>query len=324
MASKVNSAIGIEYNSHEIKAVELTKRADGSLAVIAFNKEEIPENVMNEGIVVDTEMFTAILGDLFKNGGFSEKAPVVVGVNNENVILRYATFPKVPDDKLRSVITMQAGDFIPVPVMELGLDYVVVNESVDDDDQPIVNVLLIGARTVMLENLVNCFNESPFDVRDIDSSFLAWCRATMEKAVPDEIYGFLNLTDDVLNFVVIEEGEIKMVRSITIPDRAILDVRKVFENPAEVTEEEITSVVDFMYSELSSSISYFQMQYGYQINKIIFSASTPVEETLLETLNQKSYVPLELPKLYDEYMNNDFNPVGFSGCISLAKVALEG
>ena len=324
MASKVNSAIGIEYNSHEIKAVELTKRADGSLAVIAFNKEEIPENVMNEGIVVDTEMFTAILGDLFKNGGFSEKAPVVVGVNNENVILRYATFPKVPDDKLRSVITMQAGDFIPVPVMELGLDYVVVNESVDDDDQPIVNVLLIGARTVMLENLVNCFNESSFDVRDIDSSFLAWCRATMEKAVPDEIYGFLNLTDDVLNFVVIEDGEIKMVRSITIPDRAILDVRKVFENPAEVTEEEITSVVDFMYSELSSSISYFQMQYGYQINKIIFSASTPVEETLLETLNQKSYVPLELPKLYDEYMNNDFNPVGFSGCISLAKVALEG
>lgn len=324
MASKVNSAIGIEYNSHEIKAVELTKRADGSLSVIAFNKEEIPENVMNEGIIVDTEMFTAILNDLYKNGGFSEKAPVVVGVNNENVILRYATFPKVPDDKLRNVITMQAGDFIPVPVMELGLDYVVVNESVDDDDQPIVNVLLIGARTVMLENLVNCFNESPFDVRDIDSSFLAWCRATMEKAVPDEIYGFLNLTDDVLNFVVIEEGEIKMVRSITIPDRAILDVRKVFENPAEVTEEEIASVVDFMYSELSSSISYFQMQYGYQINKIIFSASTPVEETLLETLNQKSYVPLELPKLYDEYMNNDFNPVGFSGCISLAKVALEG
>ena len=324
MANKVNSAIGIEYNSHEIKAVELAKRSDGSLAVIAFNKEEIPENVMNEGIVVDTEMFTAILGDLFKNGGFSEKAPVIVGVNNENVILRYATFPKVPDDKLRSVITMQAGDFIPVPVMELGLDYVVVNESVDDDDQPIVNVLLIGARTVMLENLVNCFNESSFDVRDIDSSFLAWCRATMEKAVPDEIYGFLNLTDDVLNFVVIEEGEIKMVRSITIPDRAILDVRKVFENPAEVTEEEITSVVDFMYSELSSSISYFQMQYGYQINKIIFSASTPVEETLLETLNQKSYVPLELPKLYEDYMNNDFNPVGFSGCISLAKVALEG
>ena len=324
MANKVNSAIGIEYNSHEIKAVELLKRADGSLTVTAFNKIELPDGVMNEGIIVNTEAFTEALKELHTSGGFTEKAPVVVGVNNENVILRYATFPKVPDDKLRNVITMQAGDFIPVPVVELGLDFVVVNEAVDDDDQPIVNVLLIGARTQMLENLINCFNDTEFDVMDIDSSFLAWCRATLEKAVPDEIYGFLNLTDDILNFVVIEEGDIKMVRSITIPDRAILDVRKVFENPAEVTEEEITSVVDFMYSELSSSISYFQMQYGFQVNKIVFSASTAVESTLLEALSQKSYVPVELPKLYGEYMSNDFDPVGYSGCISLAKVALEG
>ena len=324
MANKVNSAIGIEYNSHEIKAVELVKKPDGTLAVTAFSKEEIPEGVMFEGMISEPETFTAILKDLYTNGGFTEKAPVVVGVNNENVILRYATFPKVPDDKLRSVITMQAGDFIPVPVMELGLDFVVVNEAVDDDDQPIVNVLLIGARTPMLENLISCFNDTQFDVMDIDSSFLAWCRATMEKAVPDEIYGFLNLTDDVLNFVVIVEGDIKMVRSITIPDRAVLDVKKVFENPAEVTEEEIASVVDFMYSELSSSISYFQMQYGFQINKILLTASTAVENSLLEALNQKSYVPVELPKLYDEYMNNNFDPVGYSGCISLAKVALEG
>ena len=322
--TKVNSAIGIEYNSHEIKAVELVKKPDGFFVVSSYDTEAIPEGVISEGMIVDTETFSSILGDLFKNGGFSEKVPVVVGVNNENVILRYATFPKVPDDKLRGVITMQAGDFIPVPVAELGLDFVVVNEATDDDDQPIINVLLIGARNQMLENLVGCFNDSQFDVTDIDSSFLAWCRATMEEATPEEIYGFLNLTDDVLNFVVIVEGDIKMVRSITIPDRAALDVKKIFENPYETVEEEVISVVDFMYQELSSSMSYFQMQYGFQINKIILSASTPLEPNLLEMLSQKSYVPVTLPQLHANYMTNNFNPVGYSGCISLAKVALEG
>ncbi len=322
--TKVNSAIGIEYNSHEIKAVELLKKSDGTLEATAFGKEIIPAGVMNEGIIADEEAFTAALNNLFKSGGFTQNVPVIVGVNNENVILRYATFPKVPDDKLRNVITMQAGDFIPVPVAELGLDFVVINESNDDDDQPIVNVLLIGARTQMLENLVGCFNNSPFDVMDIDSSFLAWIRATIEEAVPDEIYGFLNLTDDVLNFVVIVENDIKMVRSIGIPDRAALDVRKVFENAEELTEEEIMTVTDFMYQELSSSISYFQMQYGYQINKIIFSASSAAQSKLLETLSEKSYVPLTLPNLYNNYMTNDFDPTGFTGCISLAKIALEG
>ena len=322
--TKVNSAIGIEYNSHEIKAVELLRKPDGTLEATAFGKEIIPAGVMNEGMIADTEAFTTVLNELFKSGNFTQDAPVIVGVNNENVILRYATFPKVPDDKLRNVITMQAGDFIPVPVAELGLDFVVINEAVDDDDQPIINVLLIGARTQMLENLVGCFNNSPFDVMDIDSSFLAWIRATIEESVPDEIYGFLNLTDDVLNFVVIVEDDIKMVRSIGIPDRAALDVRKVFENAEELTEEEIMTVTDFMYQELSSSISYFQMQYGYQINKIIFSASSEAQSKLLETLSEKSYVPVTLPNLYNNYMTNDFNPTGFTGCISLAKVALEG
>ena len=48
MANKVNSAIGIEYNSHEIKAVELLKKPDGTLEATAFAKEEIPENEESE------------------------------------------------------------------------------------------------------------------------------------------------------------------------------------------------------------------------------------------------------------------------------------
>ena len=47
--TKVNSAIGIEYNSHEIKAVELLKKTDGTLETTAFAREEIPENVIMIG-----------------------------------------------------------------------------------------------------------------------------------------------------------------------------------------------------------------------------------------------------------------------------------
>ncbi len=322
--TKVNSAIGIEYNSHEIKAVELLKNSDGRYSVIAFGSEPIPPEVMQEGVIVDQELFSAIIEDLSANGGFTPNAPVVLGVNNENVILRFATFPKVPDDKMRSVITMQAGDFIPIPVVELGLDYVIINEDTDDDDQPIVNVLLVGARTQMLENITQCFNDTKFDVIDIDSSFLAWCRATIESAVPDEIYGFLNLTDDILNYVVIVDNDIKMVRSINIPDRAVLAVKKLFDDSDNVLEEDMDVVTSFIQSELSSSISYFQMQYGYQINKIIFSAASIFEQNLLETISEKAYLPVELPNLYGDYMTNDFDPVGYSGCISLAKAVLEG
>ncbi|MBQ7115774.1 MAG: pilus assembly protein PilM [Clostridia bacterium] len=322
--AKVNSAIGIEYNSHEIKAVELYKHSDGRLDVITAGKEILDENVMGNGIILESSLFGVALNDLITKGKFNKTAPVVVGVNNENVIMRYATFPKVPDDKLRGVVTMQAQDFIPVPVSELGLDFVVIDETTDDDDQPALNVLLVGARNIMLDNLTQNFEEAKLEVVEIDSSFLAWCRVAIEEAGEDEVFGFLCLTDDVLDFVAVADKEIKMVRSINIPDRAMIEVKKAFNNPEEIITTEMDLIVDLLYSELSSSINYFQMQTGYMLSKVLFSAATDLQKEFAEKLAEKSYVPLEIPEFYKQYSEEAFDASEFAGCISLAKVALEG
>lgn len=322
--AKVNSAIGIEYNSHEIKAVELYKHSDGRLDVIAAGKEILGDNVMGNGIIMDSSLFGVALNDLITKGKFNKAAPVVVGVNNENVIMRYATFPKVPDDKLRGVVTMQAQDFIPVPISELGLDFVVIDETTDDDDQPALNVLLVGARNIMLENLTQIFEEVKLEVVDIDSSFLAWSRVAIEEAGEDEVFGFLCLTDDVLDFIAVADKDIKMVRSINIPDRAIVEVKKAFNNPSEIITTEMENIVDLLYSELSSSINYFQMQTGYMLNKVLFLAATDLQKDIAEKLAEKSYVPLEIPGFYKQYSEASFDASEFAGCISLAKVALEG
>ncbi|MBR5442371.1 MAG: pilus assembly protein PilM [Clostridia bacterium] len=322
--AKVNSAVGIEYDSHEIRAVELIKNADGSYQVSGFGSASLKEGVIAEGIVSDSPLFTAALEDLFKQSGIKNTSPIVVGVNNENVIMRYATFPKVPQDKLRGVITMQAQDFIPVPISELGLDYVVIDETVDDDDQPALNVLLVGARNNMLQNLIINFETTKLEVVDIDSSFLAWTRVAIKEQPKESTFAFLKLTDDVLNFVAVSEGDIKMVRSINIPDRALIEVKKAFNNADEVTSFELDTITDLLYSELSSSMNYYQMQTNQLINNVLFSAASPLEDRMAEVLAEKCYVPLTVPTFYNEYMTSSFTPKNFAGCISLAKVALEG
>ena len=322
--AKVNSAIGIEYNSHEIKAVELYKHSDGRLEIIASGRQLLDNNIMGNGMIMDSALFGVSLNELFTNGKFNKNAPIIIGVNNENVIMRYATFPKVPDDKLRSVVTMQAQDFIPVPISELGLDFVIIDETTDDDDQPALNVLLVGARNLMLQNLVQNFDVAKLEVVDIDSSFLAWCRVAIDEVTEDDVVGFLCLTDDVLDFVAIADKEIKMVRSINIPDRAMIEVKKAFNDPLELITTELDVIVDLLYSELSSSINYFQMQTGYLMNNVIFSAATELEKDIAEKLAEKCYIPLTIPEFYKEYSTESFDASKFAGCISLAKAALEG
>ena len=43
-----------------------------------------------------------------------------------------------------------------------------------------------------------------------------------------------------------------------------------------------------------------------------------------QALAEKAYVPLVVPSFYNEYMTSSFLPKNYAGCISLAKVALEG
>ncbi|MBR0535048.1 MAG: pilus assembly protein PilM [Clostridia bacterium] len=321
--AKVNSAVGIEYNSYEIKAVELTKTAEGKIEVTSSASTRLQEGVISEGIIADSSLFTAALGDLFEQGDFKKDSPIVVGVNNENVIMRYATFPKVPQDKLRSVVTMQAQDFIPVPVSELGLDFVVVDETTDDDDQPALNMILVGARNTMLTNLLQNFEAAKCEVVDIDSSFLAWCRAAIDEAPETSTFAYLSLTDDVLNFVAIVDKDIKMVRSINIPDRALIEVKKAFHSPEELTSLEMETVIELLQSELTSSMNYFQMQTNMIIESVLFTTASALEGELATQLAERIYVPLTVPSFYENYANASFSPKEYAGCISLAQIGLE-
>lgn len=321
--AKAISAIGIEYNSYEIKAVELTKTPDGRISVNGSATVALKEGVISEGIVMDSTFFMAALNDLIDQGKFKKDSNIVVGVNNENVIMRYATFPKVPQDKLRSVVTMQAQDFIPVPVADLSLDFVVVDETTDDDDQPALNMILVGARNTMLTNLLQNFEATKLEVVDIDSSFLAWCRVAISEAPDTSTFAYLSLTDDVLNFVAITDKEIKMVRSINVPDRALIEVKKAFHSPEELTSIELETIVELLQSELSSSMNYFQMQTNMIIERVLFNTASSLEGNIAQQLAERCYVPLSVPAFHNSLASGTFFPKNYAGCIELAKVGLE-
>ncbi len=322
--AKVNNAIGIEYNSYQIRAVELTQNTDNSYSVTNFGSVNLQEGVVSDGVVTDGSLFMAAINDLYDSAKLNKATPVIIGVNNENVIMRYATFPKVPQDKLRSVVSMQAQDFIPVPVAELALDFVVIDETTDDDDQPALNVLLVGARNIMIQNIIQNFEGVRLEVNDIDSSFLAWCRVAIDEIKDVATFAYLSLTDDVLNFIAVSDGDIKMVRSINIPDRAMVEVKKAFHSPDEVTSIELDTINDLLQTELSSSMNYFQMQTNLMIESIYFTALTPLEGDFAQSLAEKAYVPLVVPTFYSEYSTSSFSPKEYAGCISLAKSLLEG
>ena len=324
--AKIKSVIGFEVDTAEIRAIELTK-SNGAYSVLACGKIPLPAGTIEEGFIRNADEFNKALAELLQNGNF-KSSDVVVGVNNENVIMRYASFPKVPEDKLRNMVLLQAQEFIPIPVQEMEIDYVIAGESLNDEEQPVVNVLLVAARRNMLEQLITVLGASKLQVVDIDASVLSVCRGLAPMTVGKK-YALLNMTDDILNFLVVKDSEISMVRSITSPERAEDAVKSVFSQETEtVPQEDLETVGSMLASETNSSVSYYAMQnMAEPIEQIYFVSAARDAVALAKMVADSVYtIPVDIPALYTEQNLGLSQDVvkEFAGCIGLAMQALEG
>lgn len=322
--AKLKSIIGCEITTNEIRAVEIAKE-NGAYKILAMGYMPLEDGVVGEAFIRDADKFNDAITQLIAQGNF-QTTDVAIGVNNENVLMRYATFPKVDNDKLRNMILLQAQEFIPIPIQEMEVDFVVAGETTDEDGSAQVNVLLIAARKQMLEGYINNFTASKLQVQEIDSSLLAYCRGLNE--ISDGVrYGIVNLTEDVLNFIVVEGNEISMVRSITITERNQKAVTSLFAGSRDksYTDEDVETVSNWLMSETSSTISYYSMQNSKPIEKLYFIMNSSAAERVVPAVAANIYVPMEVPQFYPNLQAGSVTPLGeYASCIGIAISSLEG
>lgn len=322
--AKLKSIIGCEITTNEIRAVELAKE-NGFYKILAMGYMPLEEGIIEEGFIRDADRFNAAITQLIASGNF-QTTDVAIAVNNENILMRYASFPKVESDKLRNMVLLQAQEFIPIPIQEMEVDYVVAGESKDDDDVSQTNVMLIAARRQMLEGYINIFTASKLQIQDIDSSLLSYCRGINE-ICDGAKYGIINLTDDVLNYIVVHGDEISMVRSITVPEKMQKPVAEFFKNSRDgsYSDEDLEAINSFLMQETSSTISYYSMQNNIPMDKIYLIVNSNAAPKILASLQENIYVPMEIPQFYPALQAESNVPLcEYASCIGVAMSGLEG
>ena len=317
--AKLDSVIGFEYNSYEIRAVEMTK-SGGMYNLTAYGTQALESAVVEEGFIRDAERFSDAFLTLLRDKNFTAE-DIVVGVNNENVVMRYASFPKVPDDKLRNMIFLQAQEFMPIPVQEMEMDYLVAGESVNSDEQEMIDAVLVGARKTMLDQLINVFGAAKKSIYDVEPTAFAVCRAA-STASPEKCYCMLNVSNGIINFLFIKGDKVQTVRSISIPEKHFDAVQNIYKG--EATDEEITEAVDMLVSELNASLSYYSVQYPMDLVDVVyFIADVHNADRITQELRASVSLPVESPSFYAN-LGGALDISSYTACISMAIQALEG
>lgn len=314
-----NSIIGLVMDSQEIRAIEI-RGSQKKPIVVAWGKVKLPEGVVKEGKIINSQLFGASLERLFVENGFKGR-DVYLGVNNQDIIIRFATFPKVSEDKVRSMIYFQAQEYMPISLEELELDYIVVSEKKTEEGE-FINVVLVGARKKMLNDFIEAFSAASANIKEIDATMLALGRAALIES-NDGTFALTGFNNDVGNILIFNKGILAMARSVIINQApAWINAG---EDKLKSSEEEGNVYADILFNEIKSSVGYYKMQTGEVIDTLYVLGCVTKQDQVASRLRETTGLSVSVPTPYTFLENRvikgkhiSFKASDYVACISLA------
>ncbi len=307
------SIIGLEMDSKEIRTVEISGSKKNPV-ISAWGRIELADGAVKEGKVADTDILSENIAKLMELKGFKDKN-VVLGVNNQDIIVRFATFPKVPDDKIRNMVMLQAEDYIPVPTTELEIDYIITGER-ESEGRQFINVILVGARKKMINDYIKCIESVGLNVVEIDSTMLAIARSALIYS-DTGTFAAVGYNHDIGNIMIFRDGILEFARTISMDSE---------ENQP---EPEADLISDILLNEIRSSVNYYLSQNFAEINKIFLCGVNISQKTVASKIQNFTGIQVEIPDPYKSYKitgthaGSGFNASDFNACISLALRGME-
>jgi type IV pilus assembly protein PilM len=118
---------GLEISPDKIRVVEL---AQGSPKPRLLNvgSIDLPEGAVKDGFIKKPDEVSNSLKKLWKEAGINTK-DVLLGLNNQYVLVRVANMPKTNPEHVDRSILFQAQDHLPVPLSTVELDYLVIDAN---------------------------------------------------------------------------------------------------------------------------------------------------------------------------------------------------
>ncbi len=299
--AKKQKLIGLDIGTSEVRCVEVSVTGVGEeIAVTGFGYAAVEDQ---------TKRKEAILAAL--NRGGIKTRRVVTAVSGRLVPVRYVTMPRMPDEKLREAVMVEANKYIPFEVDQAVIDCeMLAEEPLAEGQEPSseVAVRLAAVKRDIIEEHVGELGEAGLYPIIIDHDCFALGNAfefrEMYKPEGEREKRVIALVDvggektsinvmSGLNSFFTREvpgGGVGLTESIarrlSINNEEAEELKK---NPGENAEEVMEAVLgplDDLMSEISLSFDYFENQHEKLVEEVLISGGTSQLAGIMEVFQQ--------------------------------------
>lgn len=331
------SYTAIDIGASEIKLAEVTRQGK-DVFISSLGSLKTPEGAFSENPSV--ELLAEAVKELVEISGVNCKE-VITSIGGGLVITRHIRMPKMPVDELEKAVRWEAEKYIPLPVKDLVLRHVVMDEvNVEGNKQ--LNILLVAAPKELVYSYLDIFARAGLEVSAIDIQSFALWRVFLRNNTDEGAVAVIDLGGQTSRFIISEKGCIRYTRILPFggmqltADKDTPRVQERLYGEADLTYSMIAAATDLdegmpsaqkglreLVREVKRSLDFYKVQeLGNTVEKIIITGGTSKFEGLGAYLATELGLPVELgvPGLPVSKKNGLAEPVdpAFSVAIGLA------
>ena len=155
IAGRSEAAIGLDIGSGSIKMAEVAMRGKKPFLKRAAVME-IPEHIVEEGVIVDEDMLGEFLSRMAAKYGFAS-GRVALALGGRSIFVREVVFPRMSEQELRQAIRWDLEKYVPFSAEQLYFDFWIIGPGSTEVD---LRILLVAAAREMVDTLVRVLGKA--------------------------------------------------------------------------------------------------------------------------------------------------------------------
>lgn len=205
---------GLDIGTYSIKLVELDQTKSGA-KLSAIGQLTPPPNLIYSDSEIDKQTLADHIKKLVKESGVHTKN-VVAAFPESLTFTRVIEMPKISDQELSSAIEWSAEQYIPMPLSEVKLSWMVLGTEDDKSKQgaKIARVLLVAAPNSLVERYMSILSAADLEPYAFETEVIAISRSLFptDQTAPTTL--IVSIGASTTDLSIVDAQNIQFTRSI--------------------------------------------------------------------------------------------------------------
>lgn len=338
---KFQNHFGLDIGSRQIKLVQLSPAAGGKFNLSAMARVPAPGPGGNELETNDAKV--EAIKKVVKDSQCGSRQ-VIINLPESQVYTRVIEMPKMSEQEMAEAIRWQAEQYIPVPLPDVVLKHQVLSGAQEEGDADKVNVLLVAAPNLLLNNYVSLLARAGLETIAIETEILAVARALVGADPFSPTTFLVHMGAEMTTMSIISRGNLALTQSISTGGQAIsravasglgLEMNQAEEYKQSYGLDEtklegkvqnaIKPMVDLISSEIKKVLAFYET-HGFKepVKRMVLSGGTALMPGMVSYISANVNVEVQIgnPFLSINLTDKQRLEVGENGCLYAAAVGL--